>query len=108
MFVHYLVAFSFRLVGDVLLATGFLSYSGPFNQMFRNLLLENWKKDMRKVKIPFSEVILLFSDTIYLFIPPKAHAELALCRSDSKSVDHAIWPLFGKLLNSYFVLCCLL
>ncbi|XP_066028864.1 dynein axonemal heavy chain 5 isoform X2 [Pocillopora verrucosa] len=44
-----------RLVGDVLLATGFLSYSGPFNQAFRTLLLDNWKKEMRKKKIPFSE-----------------------------------------------------
>jgi len=50
----------FRLVGDVLLATGFLSYSGPFNQAFRTLLLDNWKKEMRKVKIPFTEVIHLF------------------------------------------------
>ena len=47
----------FRLVGDVLLATGFLSYSGPFNQAFRTLLLDNWKKEMRKIKIPFSEVM---------------------------------------------------
>ncbi|XP_028415244.1 dynein heavy chain 5, axonemal-like [Dendronephthya gigantea] len=44
-----------RLVGDVLLATGFLSYSGPFNQEFRNLLLSNWKQMMQKNKIPFSE-----------------------------------------------------
>ena len=45
-----------RLVGDVLLATGFLSYSGPFNQEFRNLLLRNWKKEMVQSKIPFSDV----------------------------------------------------
>lgn len=42
-------------MGDVLLATGFLSYSGPFNQEFRNLLLSNWKQMMQKNKIPFSE-----------------------------------------------------
>ena len=44
-----------RLVGDVLLATAFLSYSGPFNQEFRDLLLNGWKKEMRKNNIPFSE-----------------------------------------------------
>jgi len=44
-----------KLVGDVLLATGFLSYSGPFNQEFRDLMLNTWKKEMRKTKIPFSE-----------------------------------------------------
>uniref|UniRef100_A0A8C4UAF2 Dynein axonemal heavy chain 5 n=1 Tax=Falco tinnunculus TaxID=100819 RepID=A0A8C4UAF2_FALTI len=42
------------LVGNVLLATGFLSYSGPFNQEYRNLLLQLWKKEMDSSKIPYS------------------------------------------------------
>ncbi|VEL18354.1 unnamed protein product [Protopolystoma xenopodis] len=44
-----------RLVGDVLLATAFLSYSGPFNQDFRNLLNRNWRKELVQNKIPFSD-----------------------------------------------------
>uniref|UniRef100_A0A673AMF1 Dynein heavy chain coiled coil stalk domain-containing protein n=1 Tax=Sphaeramia orbicularis TaxID=375764 RepID=A0A673AMF1_9TELE len=43
-----------HLVGDVLLSTGFLSYAGPFNQEYRSLLLELWKKDMEEHHIPFS------------------------------------------------------
>lgn len=50
-----------RLVGDVLLATGFLSYLGPFNQNFRNLLLSRWEKEMTKNKIPFSENLNLIN-----------------------------------------------
>ncbi|XP_078614027.1 dynein axonemal heavy chain 5-like isoform X11 [Branchiostoma floridae x Branchiostoma japonicum] len=44
-----------RLVGDVLLATGFLSYSGPFNQVFRDELMVCWKKEMVMCKIPYTE-----------------------------------------------------
>ena len=56
-----------RLVGDVLLASGFLSYCGPFNQEYRKLLLDSWKKDLSTRKIPFSEKLNLtemLSDSI--------------------------------------------
>lgn len=45
---------SVRLAGDVLMCTGFLSYSGPFNQEFRNKLLQNWQKSLSVKRVPFS------------------------------------------------------
>ncbi|XP_047128865.1 dynein axonemal heavy chain 5 isoform X1 [Hydra vulgaris] len=48
-----------RLVGDVLLATAFLSYSGPFNQEFRKFLILLWKKEMRINMITFNEDLSL-------------------------------------------------
>uniref|UniRef100_A0A669P3A4 AAA+ ATPase domain-containing protein n=1 Tax=Phasianus colchicus TaxID=9054 RepID=A0A669P3A4_PHACC len=50
-----------HLVGNVLLATAFLSYSGPFNQEYRNLLLHLWKKEMNSSKIPYSNDLNLTS-----------------------------------------------
>uniref|UniRef100_A0A8C0Z8U1 Dynein axonemal heavy chain 8 n=1 Tax=Cyanistes caeruleus TaxID=156563 RepID=A0A8C0Z8U1_CYACU len=51
-----------RLVGDILLCTGFLSYCGPFNQDFRNLLLKDlWETELRAHKIPFSDDLNLIS-----------------------------------------------
>lgn len=52
-----------HLVGDVLLSAGFLSYAGPFNQEYRSLLLELWKKEMEEKLIPFSPVRLQGSDS---------------------------------------------
>ncbi|XP_072536415.1 dynein axonemal heavy chain 5 isoform X2 [Salminus brasiliensis] len=50
-----------HLPGDVLLATGFLSYAGPFNQEYRNHLLQQWKKEMSVNHIPYSQNFNLIS-----------------------------------------------
>ncbi|CAL8275103.1 unnamed protein product [Lota lota] len=51
-----------RLVGDILQLTGFLSYCGPFNQSFRNMMLNDiWKAELQKHSIPFTEDLNLIS-----------------------------------------------
>ncbi|KAI4504021.1 hypothetical protein M0802_000492 [Mischocyttarus mexicanus] len=46
-----------RLVGDVVILTGFLSYCGPFNQEIRLLLQRKWFDFLRDKKIPCSMTI---------------------------------------------------
>ena len=43
-----------KLVGDTLIACSFLSYSGPFNQVFRELLMEKWNLMVEEKGIPFT------------------------------------------------------
>eukprot|EP00118_Oscarella_pearsei_P013119 m.101516 g.101516 ORF g.101516 m.101516 type:complete len:4701 (+) comp37133_c1_seq2:73-14175(+) len=52
-----------RLVGDAVLCTGFLSYTGPFNQEFRLVLIDKWKTELKQRKIPFSGQIDLVDMT---------------------------------------------
>ena len=64
----------FRLVGDVLLATGFLSYSGPFNQAFRIRLRSNWQSELKRRRIPFTSdlnitaMLVDNATVIYIFL----------------------------------------
>eukprot|EP01135_Chromosphaera_perkinsii_P008183 Nk52_evm5s1178 gene=Nk52_evmTU5s1178 len=44
-----------RLVGDVLIGTSFLSYSGPFNQEFRNGLRTKMEKELTVKGVPFTK-----------------------------------------------------
>jgi dynein heavy chain len=44
-----------KLVGDIILACAFLSYSGPFNQTFRANLVNDWKKELARRKIPHTD-----------------------------------------------------
>lgn len=55
-----------RLVGDVVLLTGFLGYTGPFNQEFRFIMQQSWLESLAKRKIPVTlslNIIDSLSDT---------------------------------------------
>lgn len=42
------------LLGDIVILTGFLSYSGPFNQEYRAHLLKSWYNNLKYKNIPHS------------------------------------------------------
>ena len=76
-----------RLIGDALLACSFLSYSGPFNQQFRETLFEKWEKLLKRKNLPFTENL----DVINLLINENDASEWALqgLPSDSLSLQNA-------------------
>ena len=48
------------IVGDVLMSSAFVSYAGPFNKTFRNLMInENFEKYFKTNRIPTSEIWIL-------------------------------------------------
>jgi dynein heavy chain len=56
-----------KLVGDVCVTATFLSYAGPFNQDFRNMILRQVSvEDLRQRRIPYSDTI----DVVKFLINP--------------------------------------
>lgn len=43
-----------QLVGDIVFLTGFLSYTGPFNQEYRAICQETWQNEILRKNIPMS------------------------------------------------------
>lgn len=83
-----------RLVGDIVLATAFLSYSGPFNQVFRQQLLNEWRAELKKLKIPFTDDL----DVIGLLVEPTVVGEWNLqgLPTDDLSTQNGILVTSGS------------
>ncbi|XP_050528019.1 dynein axonemal heavy chain 8-like [Daktulosphaira vitifoliae] len=41
-----------KLLGDIVILTGFLSYSGPFNQEYRTHIIQSWYNQLHEKNIP--------------------------------------------------------
>ena len=87
-----------RLVGDAILATAFLSYSGPFNQEFRSRLTDIWKKTLVAREIPFTQSL----NVIQMLAETSQIAEWTL--HGLPSDDHSIQNATIVLRSSYYPL----
>lgn len=60
-----------RLIGDVVLLTGFLGYTGPFNQEFRAVMQQCWLDSLLRRKIPVTlslNIIDSLTDSATVFV----------------------------------------
>ena len=91
-----------RLVGDVLLCTGFLSYSGPFNQEFRDMLLTSWQKEMKWRKIPFTANLNITSMLVDSATVSKRAAFLLNLSYQNKDIFFFTFDSFFTFLQQHF------
>uniref|UniRef100_A0A1B0GJY1 Putative dyneins heavy chain n=1 Tax=Lutzomyia longipalpis TaxID=7200 RepID=A0A1B0GJY1_LUTLO len=89
-----------KLVGDVLLATGFLSYCGPYNQEFRANLLKTWMSILKTRNIPYTHNL----NIINMLVESSTVSEWTLqgLPNDELSVQNA---LIVTKSSSYPLLC---
>jgi dynein heavy chain len=87
-----------NLVGNVLLAAGYISYVGPFTATYRAALLQKWMDFCKKAKFPFSEdfsIVRILGDPVTM-----REWGIQGLPADSLSVENGIictaakrWPL---------------
>ena len=76
-----------RLVGDIVLATAFISYAGPFNQEFRGRLTENWREIVELKEIPASDNEVNIATTL---VDPPTVANLLIYVEDICNILYAL------------------
>ena len=76
-----------KLIGDTLLACGFLSYSGPFNQEFRSRLMTKWQGLLKSKSVPFTANL----NVVTMLVDESETAEWSLqgLPSDELSLENA-------------------
>ncbi|CAG7835361.1 unnamed protein product [Allacma fusca] len=77
-----------RLVGDILKATAFLSYSGPFNQEYRALLLGQFTDLVEKYDIPRQDACTVLS--LLLNTSDVAEWTMQGLPNDELSIENAV------------------
>ncbi|CAL1284369.1 unnamed protein product [Larinioides sclopetarius] len=84
-----------RLVGDVLVATGFLSYAGSFNQEYRSSLMSSWHSEILKRCIPASQKI----NTMDMLVNASMVSEWNLCGLPSDELSSQNGALVSNALR---------
>ena len=83
-----------RLTGDTLLACGFLSYSGPFNQEYRVQLMQIWKSLLKQKAVSFTKDL----NVVNMLVDTDELSEWALqgLPNDELSLQNAVIVTKGK------------
>ena len=83
-----------RLMGDTLLACGFLSYSGPFNQEYRAQLMSAWMSLLKSKNLSYTKNLNVLS----LLVDPEEQSEWALqgLPNDELSLQNATIVTKGR------------
>lgn len=91
-----------KLVGDVAVATAFLSYAGPFMNEYRNDMVSTWCDNLNHAKIPFSSDV----DIIKLLVDDNTIGKWNLegLPTDEQSVQNGVIVTNSKNMDARFPL----